>query len=81
MPPSLLNDPLLQKIAPLPIPEAVKMLEQVSPDNKRHGFAVWLAQFWYGGVSDVRAACLCITNSDLDDPCKEILIQGLMRGN
>ena len=80
MPHSLLNDPLLQKIAPLPIPEAVKMLEQVSPDNKRHGFATWLARLWHGGVPDVPAACRCITNSGLDEPSKEILTRGLTRG-
>ncbi len=68
---------MLQKIAPLPIPEAIKLLEEVSPETKRHRLAMCLARLWHGGVHDIAGARRCISNSDLDHSSKEILIQGL----
>ncbi len=77
MPLAQLTDPQLQKIAPLPIPEAIKMLEEVTPETKRHRLATWLARLWHGGIHDIAGARRCISGSDLDDSSKEILIQGL----
>ncbi|GEP41209.1 hypothetical protein [Brevifollis gellanilyticus] len=77
MPLAQLTDPQLQKIAPLPIPEAIEMLEKVTPETRRQGLALWLARLWHGGVHDIQGAHRCIRESDLDDSTKEILSQGL----
>lgn len=77
MPHTQLIDPLLQKIAPLPIPEAIKMLELVTPDSKRNNLAVWLARLWHGGVHDIPAARQYISSSTLDEESKAILTKGL----
>ncbi|MES2597498.1 MAG: hypothetical protein V4662_19270 [Verrucomicrobiota bacterium] len=77
MPLAQLTDPQLQKIAPLPIPEAIEMLKLVTPETTRHRLASSVARLWYGGVHDVPAVCSHILNSGLDDSSKEILTRGL----
>ncbi|HEY1051308.1 MAG TPA: hypothetical protein VGE39_16165 [Prosthecobacter sp.] len=72
------DDSQLQKIAILPIPEAVKMLEEIPSEAERHRLAAWLAGFWRGGVMDLQGARKCVAASKLDDPCKKMLAQGLV---
>lgn len=72
------DDSQLQKIAILPIPEAVKMLEEIPAEVERHRLAGWLAGFWRGGVMDLHGARKCVAASALDDQSKKVLAQGLV---
>lgn len=78
MPHSLHDDGQLQKIAVLPIPEAVELLQEIASETERHRLAAWLAGFWRGGVMDLQGARTCVASSNLDDQCKRMLAQGLV---
>lgn len=78
MPYNPYDDRKLQRIAVLPIPEAVKMLEETPVETERSRLAAWLAGFWRGGVMDLQGARKCVAASTLDDQCKRILLQGLV---
>lgn len=73
----LFTDLQLQEIALLPIPEAIKKLELVTPEERRHTLARCLARLWHGGVHDIHSARLDILASTLDESSKEILSRGL----
>ncbi len=73
----LFTDSQLQEIALLPIPEAIKKLELVTPEERRQTLARCLARLWHGGVHDIAAARRCILVSALDESSKEILSRGL----
>ncbi len=72
------DDRDLQKIAILSIPDAVRMLEGISPDSERHRLAGWLARFWHGGVYDLQSARECVATAALDEQTKQTLTRGLM---
>lgn len=72
------DDLLLQKIAVLSIPDAVKALEAVESEAERQRLAGWLARFWRGGVLDVQAARTCVASSSLDAKSKRTLASGLV---
>lgn len=72
------DDRDLQKIAILPIPDALRMLEQLASLEERHRLADWLSRFWRGGVSDLPGARQCVEGSALDPQSKQILTRGLV---
>lgn len=72
------EDSDLQKIAIMPIPDAVRMLESITPETRRRQLAGWLAHFWHGGVFDLQGARACVAASALDERTKQVLSRGLM---
>lgn len=72
------DDRDLHKIALLPIPQAVEMLEQIPAVAERHRLADRLARFWRGGVDNLARARAWVARSKLDDQSKQMLSSALM---
>lgn len=72
------DDRDLHKMAILPVPDAIGMLEQIPSDEERHRLAGWLARFWRGGVNDLQSARRYVEDSALDEQSKQILSRGLI---